>query len=81
VIKRSRERIEVEGIETTATSRAIYQGKHVIPTIELTFTTEDNELVVINLPAAEASKLADAMISSLKAALPKIPSRRSPRYE
>lgn len=79
MIKRSRERIEVEGIETTATSRAIHQGKHVIPTIQLTFKTEDKDVIAIELPAAEAAKLADEIISSLKAALPKIPSRRVPR--
>jgi hypothetical protein len=76
VIKRSGERIEVEGIETTAESGLIPQGKNVIPTVKLTFKTPDKDVVVVEISAYEASKLVDAMIISLKVALPKIPRRR-----
>ncbi len=75
MIRRRGERIEVEGIESTAQSGLVYQGKNVIPTVMLTFKTSDNETVSVEISAYEASKLVDDMIISLKTALPKIPRR------
>ncbi|MBD8011666.1 hypothetical protein H9633_05075 [Microbacterium sp. Re1] len=76
MIKRRGERIEVEGIESTAESGLVYQGKNVIPTVRLSFKTPDNEVVAVEISAYEASKLVDDMIVSLKTALPRIPRRR-----
>lgn len=76
MIKRRGERIEVDGIESTAESGLVYQGKNVIPTVKLTFRTPDNEVVAVEISAYEASKLVDAMIISLETAMPKIPRRR-----
>lgn len=76
VIKRRGERIAVEGIDTTAECGLVYQGKNVIPTIKLTFKTPDKDIVTVEMSAYEASKLVDAVIVSLKTALPKIPRRR-----
>lgn len=76
VIKRRGERIEVEGVETNAESSLVHQGKNVLPTVKLTFTTPDKDVVSVEISAYEASKLADEMIISLKTALPKIPRRR-----
>ncbi|MFF7683142.1 hypothetical protein ACFZA2_10305 [Microbacterium sp. NPDC007973] len=79
MLKRTRERIEVEGLETVVSSKPKHVGKHIIPAIELTFVTEDREVIVITLPAAVAAKMTDEMITSLRTALPKIP-RRGPHY-
>lgn len=76
MIKRRGERIEVEGIESTAQSGLVYQGKNVIPTVMLSFKTPDNEVVAVEISAYEASKLVDDMVVSLKTALPRIPRRR-----
>ncbi|MEV1130536.1 hypothetical protein [Agromyces sp. NPDC049794] len=76
MIKRGGERIEVEGVETSAESGLVYKGKNVVPTVKLTFRTPDRDVIAVEISAYEASKLVDAMIISLKAGLPKIPRRR-----